>query len=439
MLNAASIASASSFSLWYIPPFAVPPATLPVFDVASPVRTVAGRAAALDFEHRAPRRTGMSDDGRSVERPQTSVQSIDFSMLEAVERGERGLPWSGDAAAHAAAGARSSVLERVYEWCGEATRQFLGGRGEAEPPGWRGERGPVPAPRREQRSVSVEDALRQVGRSAPHPRASGTRERGRVPVEDALRQVGRSAPHPRASGTRERGWVPVEDALRQVGRNAPHPRASGTRERGWVPVEDALRQVGRNAPHPRASDATVQRSVSLEDALRHVEGRAPLTRRCNTSDRSDPAAYYAFPEHANPSLCPELRRTLSGRISAPDLARGSRRILDGAQGVLTRMHLALPPNAVTLTVKVSREGGTPEAGPWNRHAGIAGIVARVVSGNASQSIPNLANCRPTEPRTGKQVCTIPVESGRVDGKRFVTVEVFATRAGAPILLEVATS
>jgi hypothetical protein len=102
--------------------------------------------------------------------------------------------------------------------------------------------------------------------------------------------------------------------------------------------------------------------------------------------------------------------------------------------------VGLPSDAATLTVKVSREGATPETdtGTWNRHTGIDGVVARVISGDANHPVPNLATCQPTEPRSGKQVCTIPIERGRVDGKRFVTAEVFATAAGTPILLEVAS-
>jgi hypothetical protein len=379
MFNAASIASSPSIALLRAPPSLAPPVAEPAFFVVLPVRTAAGRAAALDFAHRAPQPAGMSPDGRNVEGLEPGMQSIDFSMIEAIERGARGLPWSGDDAAHAADGARPSVLERVYVWCGDRVRQFLGGPGEAEPPAWSSER----ASAREQRSVLVEDVLKQM------------------------------------------------EARPQ------QPRPSGTREHGGVSVEDFLRQVGRGAPQSRSSGAGEQRSVSPEDFLREFDAH-PRQARCNTFDRADPSAY--FPGSVNPSLCPELARTVSSQISARAVgaAAGVQRTLEGGQGVLTRVRVALPSNAATLTVKVSREGATPGTDTWNIHEGIAGVQARVVSGDQRALVPNLANCRTTEPRTGKQVCTIPVERGRVDGKRFVTVEVFAAQAGRPILLEVAS-
>jgi hypothetical protein len=91
------------------------------------------------------------------------------------------------------------------------------------------------------------------------------------------------------------------------------------------------------------------------------------------------------------------------------------------------------------TVSRMGRGGAPETGTWNRHNGISGVIARVVSGNPGEFMQNIANCRPTEPRTGKQVCTIALDRGQIDKRQFVTVEVLATGEGAPILLEVAST
>jgi hypothetical protein len=141
----------------------------------------------------------------------------------------------------------------------------------------------------------------------------------------------------------------------------------------------------------------------------------------------------------NPSLCPVVSRAVSRRMPAEKVGApgGARRTLAGEQGVLTRVRVALPEKATELTVKVSRKGGGPETGTWNRHNGISGVSARVVSGNPRATIQNIANCRPTEPRTGKQVCTIALDRGQIDHRQFVTVEVLATREGEPILLEAA--
>jgi hypothetical protein len=180
------------------------------------------------------------------------------------------------------------------------------------------------------------------------------------------------------------------------------------------------------------------RSVSPEDFIARFNTPAhPIRTRCNRADRADSGAY--FPNHVNPSMCPVLSRTVSSRISAQaaGAAGGAQRALEGTQGVLSSVRVRLPSNAASLTVKVSREGGVPRSDAWNLHTGIAGISARIVSGRATVALPNIVNCRPVEPRTGEQACSIPVVQGRVDGKRFVTVEVFAARGGAPIRLEVA--
>jgi hypothetical protein len=204
----------------------------------------------------------------------------------------------------------------------------------------------------------------------------------------------------------------------------------------WRGERDAGRAaMAREQPGFAGANARAPRSVSPEDFIAQIA--RPGRTRCNNADRADPAAY--LPSHVNPSMCPAVRNTISDNISARQAraAGGVRHTLDGTQGTLTRVNVALPRTAASLTVKVSREGGVPRSDTWNLHTGIAGISARIVSGNTTVALPNIVNCRPVEPRTGEQACSIPVVRGRVDGKRFVTVEVFAARGGAPIRLEVA--
>ncbi|WP_175102831.1 hypothetical protein [Pararobbsia alpina] len=294
---------------------------------------------------------------------QRAMQSVDFSMLAASERG--GFGRQGDGPSGARSVAQPSVPERVYEWCGDSIRSLLGGLAQTKPPA---------------RSTHRHAGLAEPG----HGEQAGS------------------------AGRRERRGA-GEDFLTSLGN--PHPARRSAAEARPSTVEDFLTSLGN--PHPARQS------------------------RCNTVDRSDPDAG-GIDQHVLPTSCPTLVRTVSTRIPAQEVGMVlGRRTLDGTQGVLTRVRVGLPANAARLTVTVSREGGASGTEVWNRHTGIAGIAARVVSGRANHVVPNIANCRPAESLgAGKQGCSIPVEHGRVDGKRFVTVEAFATRNGTPIQLEV---
>jgi hypothetical protein len=390
---------------------AAPPVTLavrpPVGPFLPPSLAAANRfGEARSFTDQGSPRAGMSYDGRSMEGLQRAIQAVGPSLMESLARGDGASAQPGNRSWGGMGAARPSTLERVYTWGGTALRQFLGGPAQAE----------LPASRT-RRDVGPAKLARNESAGAPAPRVR------RGVEEDFLAQFGdaRPAKAPSGVGNLFPDWWGNESPSKPADASQP----PGTTEKVPVPKlttarpgEPGLGDPARSRPPARGSEPDVGRAQPgrKESASPAKESPLPLgfeeaflkefgdpyrreNRYINWGDRSD------FPHDRNvpESLFPIVNKTVSLSISrrAVGMTGGAQRKIDGTAGVLTRVRLALPPNAAKLTVKATREGDGPTSESWSPSCGIGGISATIVSDNPKESEQNILNLRPLEPHTAR--------------------------------------